>query len=177
MIDWAYFPRNSPPSDFSKRIVACFEAVASRIDSATNNDSIAIGYKEATSDKVLACVRPGLEALGFEVEKDKTGAGMINVPVLYGPRGRPTKSFRADAYCRTEKYVLEVEAGRAVVNFQFLKDLFQACVMSDVDHLAMAVRNVYKSSRDFDKVYDFLDTLYTSGRLQLPLKGILLIGY
>lgn len=177
MIDWAYFPRNAPPSAFSRQVVGCFEAVAPKINSATNNDNIAIGFTEATSDKVLAYVRPSLEGLGFDVEKDKTGSGVINVPVLFGPRGRPTKSFRADAYCKAEKYVLEVEAGRAVVNYQFLKDLFQACVMSDVDYLGMAVRNVYKSSKDFDKVYEFLDTLYTSGRLQLPLKGILLIGY
>ena len=73
--------------------------------------------------------------------------------------------------------MLEVEAGRAVTNYQFLKDLFQACVMDEVDYLGLAVRKVYKSSADFDKVYDFLDTLYTSGRLRLPLKGVLLIGY
>jgi hypothetical protein len=30
---------------------------------------------------------------------------------------------------------------------------------------------------DFAKIENFLETLYVSGRLQLPLKGILLIGY
>jgi len=50
-------------------------------------------------------------------------------------------------------------------------------MMHDVLHLAIAVRNVYRGSDDFTKIESFLETLYVSGRLQLPLKGILLIGY
>jgi hypothetical protein len=65
----------------------------------------------------------------------------------------------------------------AVDNNQFLKDIFQACMMHDVLHLAIAVRNIYRNSDDFAKVESYLETLYVSGRLQLPLKGILLIGY
>jgi hypothetical protein len=49
--------------------------------------------------------------------------------------------------------------------------------MHDVLHLAIAVRNAYRKSDDFAKVENFLETLYVSGRLQLPLNGILLIGY
>ena len=50
-------------------------------------------------------------------------------------------------------------------------------MMHDVLHLAIAVRNSYRGSDDFAKIENFLETLYVSGRLQLPLKGILLIGY
>jgi hypothetical protein len=177
MIDWAYFPRNAPPGTFTRSIVECFESVSAKIDSVANNSQISAMYTDAQSDKVLAAVRPGLEALGFAVERGKTSAGKISVPVLFGPRGKPQRSFNADAYCAQEKYVVEVEAGRAVVNYQFLKDLFQACVMSEVEYLGLAVRNLYKTSKDFDRVYDFLDIIYTSGRMQLPLRGILLIGY
>ena len=67
---------------------------------------------------------------------------------------------------------MEIEAGRAVVNYQFLRDIFQACVMHDIEKLVIAVRN-----DDFETVINFLDTLYTSNRLNLPLKGILIIGY
>jgi hypothetical protein len=49
--------------------------------------------------------------------------------------------------------------------------------MHDVLHLAIAVRNTYRSSDDFAKVESFLETLYVGGRLQLPLTGILLIRY
>ena len=73
--------------------------------------------------------------------------------------------------------VIEIEAGRAVANYQFLKDIFQACVMHDVEQLVIAVRNDYRGSDDFDVVTNFMDTLYASNRLNLPLKGILIIGY
>ncbi len=73
--------------------------------------------------------------------------------------------------------MLEVEAGRAVVNNQFLKDLFQACMMHGVNYLGIAVRNIYRNSNDFDRVIRFIDTLYASSRIRLPLKGILIIGY
>jgi len=73
--------------------------------------------------------------------------------------------------------VVEVEAGRGVVNNQFLKDPFQACMMHNVSYFAVAVRNLYRGSDDFNKVCRFFDTLYASNRLHLPLKGILIIGY
>ena len=50
-------------------------------------------------------------------------------------------------------------------------------MMYDIDLLAIALRNVYKSSDDFEKVVTFFDTLHASGRLQLPLTGVLIIGY
>lgn len=72
-----------------------------------------------------------------------------------------------------------MEAGRAVANNQFLKDLFQACMMDEVDHLVIAVRNVYSklNNKDFAIASTFMDTLYASARLTLPLQGILIIGY
>lgn len=50
-------------------------------------------------------------------------------------------------------------------------------MMVDIEYLVLAVRNTYRGSDDFQKVYNFLDTLYTSQRIKLPLKGILVIGY
>jgi hypothetical protein len=73
--------------------------------------------------------------------------------------------------------VIEVEAGRGVTNHQFLKDLFQACVMQEVDYLVIAVRNDYRGSDDYSKVITFLETLFASQRLILPLTGVLIIGY
>jgi hypothetical protein len=73
--------------------------------------------------------------------------------------------------------VLEVEAGRAVVNNQFLKDFFQACMMIDIDYLGIGVRMGYRGKRDFEIVETFFDTFYTSQRMQSPLKGILVVGY
>ena len=92
--------------------------------------------------------------------------------MLFGQNNNIDKEFNADG-----RIVIEVEAGRAVVNNQFLKDVFQACMMFGVEYLVLAVREVYRNNHDFEKVYTFLETLYISGRINLPLKGILLIGY
>ena len=169
MINWVYFPKSSPPPEFGLLVVALFEEMADAIDSSTE-----VGQH---SDTVMARLRPGLEGLGFRVEKGKSSQEKIIVPVLFGRKGKILKCFNADAHAPSKGWVLEVEAGRAVDNNQFLKDIFQACMMHDVLQLAIAVRNTYRSSDDFAKVESFLETLYTSGRLQLPLKGILLIGY
>ncbi len=169
MINWVYFPKSSPPPEFGVQIVAVFEELADAIDSSVMADQ--------PSNTVMARLRPSLEKLGFRVEKGKSSDDKIVVPVLFGRKGKVLKCFNADAHAPSKGWVLEVEAGRAVDNNQFLKDIFQACMMHDVLHLAIAVRNIYRNSDDFAKVESYLETLYVSGRLQLPLKGILLIGY
>lgn len=50
-------------------------------------------------------------------------------------------------------------------------------MMFGVEYLVIVVRNVYRGHKDFEIIYNFLETLYLSNRLQLPLRGILLIGY
>ena len=91
--------------------------------------------------------------------------------------GKIEKSFEANGYLQSAGYVIEVEAGRAVVNYQFLKDFFEACLMVNVDKLCIAVRNVYNKSNDFDKVCKFFEAMYASNRLSIPLSGLLIIGY
>jgi hypothetical protein len=169
LISWQHFPKHSPCPDFLRSVVNSFEEVAPSIASLENVGQI--------SNAVLEKVRPGLERLGFNVETGKTAEGKIKVPVLYGANGKVEKSFEADAYHPLEKVVVEVEAGRGVTNYQFLKDLFQACVMQDVDYAVIAVRRDYRGSDDFSKVVTFIETIYASTRLQLPLAGLLIIGY
>jgi hypothetical protein len=55
------------------------------------------------------------------------------------------------------KIVVEVEAGRAYRNNQFLKDIFQACMMPNAEYLVIAVRNHYHNSDDFKSIYQFLE--------------------
>jgi len=107
----------------------------------------------------------------------KSRSEKINVPVLFGLDNGIDKYFNADALSNDGKIVMEVEAGRAVDNNQFLKDIFQACMMFDVEYLFLAVRNDYRGGDDFSKIHTFLETLYISSRLHLPLKGILVLGY
>ncbi len=168
MIQWLSFPRSTRVTPLGVSVVASFEAVAEQIDSTVH---------DLPSNEVLALAAPHLAAAGFTVELGKKAEQKISVPVLFGMNGKMEKTFDADAYHQAGGFVVEVEAGRGVVNNQFLKDLFQACMMHDVFYLGIAVRNVYKGRHDFEVVSRFLNTLYASQRLQLPLRGILVIGY
>jgi hypothetical protein len=142
-----------------------------------NYDAIKSSENNLNSNGVLKIISDDLKALGFKVEESKAQSDKIKVPVLFSLNNRIDKSFDADAVSADGKIVLEVEAGRAYVNNQFLKDVFQACMMHGVDYLMLAVRNNYRGNDDFSKIFQFFETLYINGRLQLPLKGIVLIGY
>jgi hypothetical protein len=174
-IDWQFFPKSIQTPLHLEKIVGHFNRIESKISSSNHT---------LDSNSVLKIARDGLEKLNFSVEKGKKKKDKIIVPVLFGKNGKLEKSFEADAFNELTKTVVEVEAGRAVINNQFLKDLFQACMMSDVDYLVLAIRKIYIAGsspvvtyRDFEKVISFFETLYASSRLKLPLKGILVIGY
>lgn len=97
--------------------------------------------------------------------------------MLYGVNGKIEKAFEADGYLSTAGYVIEVEAGRAVVNYQFLKDFFEACTMVGVDKLCIAVRNKYRAFNVSTVFANSLKLMYASNRLGIPLSGLLIIGY
>lgn len=175
-IEWIYFPQSLEPPELARKVVSVFESVESEIGSPKNRYS---------SNVVLGKVRPGLESLGFQVESGKKKVDKIPVPVFFGRSGKPEKCFNADAFNKEQGFVLEVEAGMAVDNYHYLRDIIAASLMVNVKHLAIVVRNFYgtgkgksRVQRDFETVVKFCETLQAShGRLQLPLDGVLVIGY
>lgn len=168
MINYQLFPRFQGIVPEIQAVIDCFISVDNKIDSTKNNLS---------SNQVLKVLEKSLELIGYSVETSKLKDDKINVPVLFGQNNQVDKCFNADALSENGKIVIEVEAGRATENNQFLKDIFQACMMVDVLYLVIAVRNTYRNHKDYEIIYTFLETLYVSNRLHLPLKGILLIGY
>lgn len=169
MIRYQFFPRSIGITKPICDVISAFKNVENIISS---SDGV-----ELKSDEVLALLRPNLEAINFSVEKNKKSDGKIDVPVLFGYNNNVDKYFNADALSEDGRIVVEVEAGRATENNQFLKDIFEASMMFDVEYLVLAVRNIYRGHDDFDRIYTFLETMYISNRIKLPLKGILLIGY
>ncbi len=171
---WQYFPRFAPTPEHLKQTVAAFEKV---------EEHIATPKHQLSSNEVLEHVADNLEALRYKVEGGKTKAEKIYRPVLYGRDGSVDKAFEVDAWHEETGTIIEVEAGRAVINHQFLKDFFEACVIQDAQYLVIAVCKAYQPPsfknpvNDFEVVTTFMDTLYSSGRLEVPLKGILVIGY
>jgi hypothetical protein len=168
MIQFQFFPRSQGITQRIKAIIDCFVEANGKIDSDNKN---------LNSNNVLKELSEPLTELGFKVEISKSKDDKINVPVLFGFNDQIDKCFNADALSNDGTIVIEVEAGRATENNQFLKDIFQACMMFGVEYLVIAVRNTYRTHKDFEIVYTFLETLYISNRMHLPLKGILLIGY
>lgn len=174
MIHFQFFPRSHGITPEIAKIIECFKRA--EIDK---------GEGQIKSNDMLAIVRPYLEQINFRVETGKAKDEKIYVPVLFGQNNEVDKYFAADALSADGRIVIEVEAGRALRNNQFLKDIFQACMMFQTEYLVLAVLNEYhfmnkgkeEVSNDYNYIYTFLETLYVSNRLQLPLKGILLIGY
>jgi hypothetical protein len=172
MINWQYYPKSDSLPDHLGLVVRAFTVHEPEIRSL-----VGTAESELSSNLVLAAISDDLVKIGYRVEASKKAADKIQVPVLFGRNGFVEKSFEADAYSAENGTVIEIEAGRAVVNNAFLKDLFQTCMMQDVRYAVIAVRNIYRRSRDFDRVVSFFDTLYASSRLKLPLDGVLIIGY
>lgn len=162
------FPRSFRMDKRIEEVVSCF---------VKHYDSICSPKHTLKSDQVLKVVQDDLKQLGFNVEQSKASEDKIKVPILFSLNNKIDKSFDADAVSDDGRIVIEVEAGRAYANNQFLKDVFQACMMYGVEYLIIAVRNDYRGHQDFDAIFNFFETLYINGRLRLPLEGIVLIGY
>ena len=168
MIRWMYFPNSNKLPDHLQNVIATFNK---------NESNISSDVHQLKSDDVLTLVAPDLEACGFVVEKSKAKADVVRVPVLYGENGKETLAFEVDAFDPVHNVVIEIEAGRAYTNYQFLKDFFECCMMQNADYFCVAVRKIYKGHKDFDSVCSFFSALFASQRMTLPLKGILVIGY
>lgn len=183
-LQFTFYPHNIPlPSELQK-VIDAFTFVYLDISSINH---------QLHSNEVLLALRNGLESLGYEVEKverDQTNPkkiiknGTVDYPVLYGANNVPSKTFQADALSSDGRIIIEIEAGQALDNFRFLKDLFEACVSVSCEYLVIAVQETYKApnkgpngQKTYEKISTFFETLYASNRLVLPLRGILLIGY
>lgn len=135
MINWQFYPKSHEITGVLDGVVKVFQKNIKFLDSSNH---------KLSSNDVLSIIRNDLISLGFNVEGSKKAIDKIRVPVLFGRNGRMEKSFETDAYNADQHTILEVEAGRGYTNNQFLKDLFQACVMINVDFLIIAVRNIYR---------------------------------
>ena len=172
-MEWVYFPKTTKISGFLQETVKVFKKYSHEIDSTKNDNN----DDRLSSDEVLKIIEPGLCELGYEVEKSKKAIDKLPIPVLFGSNGKTELNFEADAFCSENNVVVEVESGRALTNYQFLKDIFEASMMVETQYLVLAVRIQYKQNKDYEKIKQFIDTIYLTNRIKLDLLGILLIGY
>ncbi len=145
--DWAFFPRHLAPPPWIEEFNFSVKASQSLIES--------ILHERFDSDEVLQVLRDSLVEQGWLIEAGKKAADKIFRPVLYGERGKTKVNYEIDGWHPEHKAVLEIESGRG----------WQG-----------SYGNV-KNQNDYQKALDQLDAVYTSGRLQLPFKGVLLFGW
>lgn len=177
MTSWIYYPRNRKCPEHLVDIVDVFKSCENEISSTSDNS------KGRVSNEVLGYVSPGLRDLGYQVEVEGPGGKKkkIKRPVLFGKDGSISVYYEVDAYNDETKTLIEVEAGRATDNNQWLKDLMEAFLIYDARYLVIAVKLKYtktnKIKEDFKEVCDFMEAIYSSDRIKVPLEGILIIGY
>lgn len=165
---YQFFPQSSQLPSTLVQIPICFDKAV-----------VLKGTSKLKSDEMLAKARPFLIKEGFYVERGKKKNEKITVS---SPNNNsPIQQFDVDAMSKDGKIIIEVEAGRGWENKQFLKDLFEACIVPGVEYVVIVVLKIYKDSKGihphYDKIKKYFEALYASNRMTIPLKGVLLIGY
>jgi hypothetical protein len=177
IIRFSTFPRTEPPPDFVADVVGVF--IKHEGENATETNE-----KGLKSDDVLAVIGPNLAQIGFQVEASKKKVDKLERPVFFGENGVPTLRYEIDAYHPEWRCGLEVEAGRGWMGNAVYRDLIQASVMVGVEHLCLAVCNLYRYktggkpaiSRDYENTRQVAEAIYGHSRLRLPY-DLVLIGY
>lgn len=171
------FPRTEPPPNFIKDIVNVFKKHEQKI----GTEKLTKGL---TSDQVMKILAKDLINQGWKIELGKNKEKIIERPVFFGENGIPELNYQIDGYHEKQNCGLEIEAGRAWMGNAIYRDLVQALVMVQVDHLILAVPNRYKYkshnnetiSYDYNKTTSVAEALYGHSRLKLPY-GLTVIGY
>lgn len=175
-IRFQHFPITHKPPQFVEDVVDCFRKNESAIST--------VQGMSGNSDAVLQLIRTDLEAIGFDVEKSKKRTDKIFRPITFGVNGIPQLKYEIDAYNSVTRVGLEIEAGRGVKGNAIYRDLILGMMMTNVDHLVIAVANEYRYksnnkqmvSKDFVKCVDICNALSGHTRVQLPYT-ITIIGY
>ena len=173
---WKFYPLNTTPPEWVGEVV-----------NVVNRSEMQISTFEAhtglSSDQVLAALRAGLEALGFEVEKGKSAGDKVRRTVLYGENGVPAVTYDIDAFNDSLGVAVEVEAGRGAQSNADYRNIVRTSLILDAHHLILLQPFAYRSSPTAPVVPAYaatrakLDAIYQSQRLKLPFEGLLLIGY
>jgi len=176
-IRFSTFPRTESPPHFLPSIVSVFTR---------HHDGISTAQlaKGLTSDVVLERLREDLMALGFEVEAGKQAVNKIRRPVFFGENAVPSLQYQIDPWQPQWRAGLEIEAGRAWMGNAVYRDLVQALVMVNLDHLVLAVPNAYRYmssgksvvSNDYGSTIAVADALYGHSRVRMPF-SLCVIGY
>ncbi|MBX3273241.1 MAG: hypothetical protein KF729_23450 [Sandaracinaceae bacterium] len=176
-IRFATFPSTRPPPTIAFEVVEAFRSEEHAVASVGRMT----GMK---SDAVLAAIAPELIEIGFQVEVGKQNHQRLERPVFFGENGEPTVQYSIDAFHPGAGCGLEVEAGRAWMSNAVYRDLVQALVMVDVQHLILCVANEYRFrsagrivvNPDYSRTVEVARALFGHSRVKMPY-GLTVVGY
>ena len=174
-IRFSTFPRTQTPPAFVARVVDGFERHSGEIGTAQTENGL-------NSNQVLSVLRSDLVKLGFDVEAGKRTEDKIKRPVFFGENAQPDLQYEVDAWHPEWRAGLEVEAGRAWMGNAIYRDLIQALVMVEMDHLLLAVPQAYRfkvgkrMSKDYKNTLLVAQALYGHSRIIMPF-SLCVIGY
>jgi hypothetical protein len=173
---YAYFPRWQAAPDWVEPIADIFRKQKLNIDTRVTAN---------VSDKVLAALTPGLESIGFRVEKGGPSKDRLYRPVFFADNGKPAREYEIDSYDPARKIALEVEAGRSVMGNAIYRDIIQMSLMVGVQYGVIAAPLEYRynsggrqtKNLSYRDCRSILDAIWAGNRLRLPFEGMLLMGY
>lgn len=172
---WSYYPRNKAPPGWVEPTCKAVAGVEDVISTSVQRTAA------VKSDDVLRAISPGLEAIGFEVEKGKGAGQRIERPVLYGDNGAVKVKYEIDGWHPGFQVALEVEAGRGAANNADYRDIVRTSLLLDARFMCLLMPREYRSAGRLWRAYETtnaqLDAIYASRRLRLPFDGVLLVGY
>lgn len=167
---WRYYPLWRRPAPWVSEVVGVFQ---------TAKDAIYSIDEHLKSAEVLERLSPGLEGIGFTME----GVDRLPRPVLFGDEGYTVKTFNVDGFRETDGIALEVESGGAVYNNRIILDLIKMSLAVDVRAGVIAVPLDYTTERrgwakPYPESLKLFDAIFANPeRFQVPLEGLLLLGY
>ena len=158
----------------SQDIVRIFNDNVQVIGSEVQKKALEEGKRSLSSNQVLSQIKDSLKTAGFVVEEGKK---RISCQVK-------AKTFNLDGL-KDNQYALEVEASRATLGNQILKDILEIFLIDGIQFACIAVRKEYyfkkdgkiDKSHDFDNTVIFLDPVMESSWVPRKIEGLLIIGY
>lgn len=181
-------------SETLRKVIEIVKSAEPKIGSYHQNQMIGNGLK---SDLVVLQLMSDLKSLLFEVEMNRCG----HTVTLISEKGKYKMTIKIDAYNPSEKIVLEVEAGQAVMNKNYIRNFMNFNSYADGKFLIIMVRNLYVNENrkmekklrkegiingeekiwsfkyDFDKVVNNLSCYFANDPNSAYKKEVLIIGY
>lgn len=178
---WKYYPAWKPRPGWVLEMV---NAISTRQDELDSQQFVGVDLYQ-DSNVVLGRLKPVLEPLGFVIEGpgDRGSIPALRRAVLHGEGPALERHYDVDGWHEALGIALEVEGGKAHEGRNAVWDLIKFCLITDVNYGVIIVPLNYQPRErtwtpPYDRIRGDFDAMYANPeRFQIPLQGLLLIGY